>query len=139
MTDTTPTEEMQARIEQLRASRDKTAAPSRRHSAEGARIAAAGFSLATMLGLVGVMGYAGRSTSTAAQPAPLPAPAPQIVVVLHQNPATTPTGASTISATNPTATSNAATAAAPIPLTARPVVQQAPATQTPIAKTHGSR
>ena len=142
MTDTTHAEDLQARVDRLRASRaaqgDKTAAPARRHPARGARIAAAGLSLSTMLGLVGVMGYATRFTSTATQPAPTPTP--RIVVVVHQSPGTTPTppGALTASATNAGATTNAS-AAAPIALTARPVVRQAPAAQTPIAKTHGSR
>jgi hypothetical protein len=142
MTDTTHPDDLQARVDRLRASRapqgNKSAAPARRHPAKGARITAAGLSLATMLGLVGVMGYATRSTSTAAQPALTPAP--RIVVVVHQNPGTTSTspGALTAPATDAGATTNAS-AAAPIALTARPVVRQAPAAQTPIATTHGSR
>jgi hypothetical protein len=142
MTDTTHADDLHARVDRLRASSaaqgHKAAAPARRHPAKGARIAAAGLSLATTLGLVGVMGYATRSTSTATQPAPTPAP--RIVVVVHQNPGTTstPPGALTASTTDAGATTNAS-AAAPIALTARPVVSQAPAAQTPIAKTHGSR
>lgn len=142
MTDTTHADDLQARLDRLRASRaaqgDNTAASARRHPAKGARIAAAGLGMTTMLGLVGVMGYATPSTSAATQPAPTPAP--RIVIVVHQNPGTTSTdpGALTASATNAGASTNPS-AAAPIALTARPVVRQAPAAQTPIAKTHGSR
>ena len=142
MTEATHANDQQARVDRLRASRagrgDTTATPPRRRPATGAKVAAAGLGMATMLGLVGAMGYAARSTTTDTQP--VVTPAPQIVVVVHQNP---PTASPTADApATPASSSGAATTAppaAPIALTARPVVRQAPAGQTPIATTHGSR
>ena len=105
MTDATRADDLQARVDRLGANRARqgatTATPPHRRPAKGAKIAAAGLSIATMLGLVGAMGYAASATVT---------------------------GATTT-----------APPAAPIALTAQPVVRQAPAAQTPIAKTHGSR
>jgi hypothetical protein len=141
----TISDETQARMERLQNSRaQRTATPARRrHPAQGARIAAGGIALASMLGMVGAMGYSSRSASAAstAPPAAVAAAPPKVVVVIHQSPAAAPVGgASADPAAIATATPPpAVVAAAPIPLTAQPVVQQAPAAQAPIATTSGSR
>lgn len=142
MTDATRADDLQARVDRLRANRARqgatTATPPHRRPAKGAKIAAAGLSMATMLGLVGAMGYAARATTTDTQP--VLTPGPQIVVVVHQNPPTTsPPDAALAASATVTGATTTAPPAAPIALTAQPVVRQAPAAQTPIAKTHGSR
>lgn len=119
----------------------------RRHPAKASRVAAAGFGMATMLGLVGAMGYAQRASAGAAATAPAtvpvvpqaaPQPAPQVVVVIHRRP--NPDAAASVPVTTPSTTATTATTAtsapstptattvpaAPIPLTARPVVVAAP-------------
>lgn len=133
----------QARVDQLRRNRaDRTAAPVRRHPAQGARIAAGGLALASMFGIVGAMGFANRSTS-AAPSAVVPTPAPQVVVVIHRtsqsDASSTIAPATPASATGLTPGPTVAAPAAPTPLTAQPVIQQAPAAPTPIATTSGSR
>lgn len=153
MTDTAVpiTDDARARVEQLRRNRQPGAAAGGRpvpkhHPARGTKIAAAGFGLATMLGLVGAMGYTNRPAN-AAQPAAQPAAAltapPPIVVVIHRNQQVA--GSATGVPQLPAAPAGASTAvavsapAAPIALTAQPVVKQAPAAQAPTAATHGSR
>jgi len=85
--------------------------------------------MSLMFGLVGLMGLAQRSGAAApAAPAPAPAPA-QVVVVIHRS-------GEANSATPPGAV---AATAAPIALTATPAVRQAPANQSPVAQTNGSR
>ena len=103
-------------------------------AAQGSKIAAAGFGLASMLGLVAAMGFA--STSSAETP-PAPAatvPPAQVVVVIH------PADASAATAAVPGSPGVvAATPSQPIVLSAQPVVQQAPASQAPAGQTNGSR
>jgi hypothetical protein len=101
--------------------------------AQGSKIAAAGFGLTTMFGLVAAMSFA-STTSASTSPAPAtpvaPAPPAPVVVVIHPAAATTPAGAV------------AASPSQPIVLSAQPIVQQAPATQAapaPAAQTNGSR
>lgn len=109
----------------------------RRGVATGSKIAAAGFGMATMLGLVGAMGFAQKNSGSTVTPQVIP-PA-QVVVVIH--PATTTPGAT--AAATPGATAAATPVAAapnqPIVLNAQPVVRQAPASQAPAAKTSGSK
>ena len=122
-----------ARVEELqrrRAAGAATHGSARQGVATGSKIAAAGFGMATMLGLVGVMGLAqGNSGSYDTLQA---APPAQVVVVIH--PATTP--GATPGATPAVV---AATPNQPIVLTAQPTVRQAPASQALAAKTSGSR
>ena len=99
----------------------------RRHPAQGARIAAAGLGATTMLGLVGVMGYATRPTSTP-NVAPVALPLPQIVVVVHRP------GAPDVITTTADLSDRPTTV-----LSARPTVRAAsPQPQAPAASTNGS-
>lgn len=111
----------------------------RKGVATGSKIAAAGFGMATMLGLVGAMGFAQKNSDSTVTPPVIP-PA-QVVVVIH--PATGTTTGATTGAPGATAASTPAVVAAapnqPIVLSAQPVVRQAPASQAPAAKTSGSK
>lgn len=117
----------------------------RRHPAVGARIAAAGVGLSTMLGLVAVMGIANAAADQgAADAVPSTAsltlsPTPGVV---HTDPvpvitaSPTPVGGSPQAVVDP----------APVTLTARPDVRvvtpqvtPAPAAPAPASTTHGSR
>ncbi|MEI8239628.1 MAG: hypothetical protein WCI22_09415 [Actinomycetota bacterium] len=152
------------RLQQLQRRRSAAAAPTapasssgkthRMAPATGAKIATAGFFTATMFGMVGAMSFAQHATSTATNntagvpaDATLPATtaAPTIIVVVHHVDANG----------NPIAATKAGTAAPragaapvalpvttqpPIALTARPVIQQAPAqAAAPVARSSGSR
>ena len=101
----------------------------RRHPAQGARIAAAGLGVTTMLGLVGAMGRGTDPTPSAtAPPAATPATQPPVVVVVH------PAGAA-----NPVPAAGAASPPATIVLSAHPTVRPAsPQPQAPAASTRGS-
>jgi hypothetical protein len=105
-------------------------------AAQGSKIAVAGFGLATMFGLVGLMGYANKTTVVTPAPAPAAAVPPQVVVVIHaadgQAAAAAPSAATTGSV--PTASPSQ-----PVVLTAQPIVRQAPASPAPAAQTNGSR
>lgn len=142
---TSAADAQRARVEQLRRDRGgRTTAPARGHPAQNARIAATGLGVATMFGLIGVMGYAARSSATP-QPAVVAQPPAQVTVVIHRNPA--PSAATVVATGTPVdtvAVAAVAAPAAPIALTAQPVVRQAPAaqapaTQAPVVKTNGSR
>jgi hypothetical protein len=107
----------------------------RRHPASGARIGAAGFGLATMLGLVGAMGLS--RTSTTAQTASATGAPSQVVVVIHRTNTMTPAGGES-SATPGTTTGTRVSG--PITLRTRPTVRAAaPSPSAPSAHTHGSR
>jgi hypothetical protein len=110
---------------------------SRRGAAQGSKIAAAGFGMATMFGLVAAMGFAGR-TSASTPPAPVPTAAPaQVVVVIHPADGTAATAA-----VPGTPGVVAATPSQPIVLSAQPRVVQAPApqaTSAPAGQSNGSR
>ena len=106
----------------------------RRHPAQGARIAAAGIGTATMLGLVGLMGYAAHPTSATA-PAPAPVAQPQIVVVVHRAGAPDPVATNVGPSTSVAPSAQAATT-----VTARPTVKPASRqAQAPAASTSGSK
>ena len=97
----------------------------RRHVAGRSRVGVAAFSVATMFGLVGVMGLARPASSatptapgTTTPPAPMPTSTPDPVATTAPGPAT---------------------AAPPVALTARPRVQvTTPPTVAPVARTNGS-
>jgi hypothetical protein len=136
-------EAQRARVEALRQRRaprvDPSASPAvatgpapgrkrRRRAAVGSRVGVAAVSVATMFGLVGVMGLARPASSatptvphgTTATPSPVPVPT------------SAPAPAST-------ATPGQAVAAPPVALTARPSVQvTTPTTAAPAARTNGS-
>jgi hypothetical protein len=107
----------------------------RRHPAIGARIGAAGFSLATMFGLVAAMGLS--RTSTDAQAAAAAAAVPdRVVVVVHRITTTTPAGGERVATSGTTNTG----ISGPITLAARPTVRvAAQSTSPPAAHTNGSR
>jgi len=107
----------------------------RRSAAQGSKIAAAGFGLATMFGLVAAMGYA--SAASASVPPPSSVAPAQVVVVIHPADGTAATGATAV--VPGTSGAVAATPSQPIALTAQPTVRQAPASPAPVAKTNGSR
>ncbi len=137
----TPAEDAGSATPQARvANRASRRSAKRRHPAQGARIAAAGIGATTMLGLVGVMGYAAHS---AAAPAPAPAAQPQVVVVVHR--AGAPDAIATPGAPNGrrsgrTSAVPSTGAAGATTLTARPTVRPAsPQAQAPAASTSGSR
>jgi hypothetical protein len=111
-------------------------ATGRKGVATGSKIAAAGFGMATMLGLVGAMGFAQNNSGSTGTPQVIP-PA-QVVVVIH--PATTVATAGGVPGATAAATPAVVAAAPnqPIVLNAQPVVRQAPASQAPVAKTSGS-
>lgn len=101
---------------------------------------AAGFGVAAMLGLVGVMGLAKRPGADAAPVAAVPAPA-QVLVVIRHDGVSTPV-ASGQPVVIPAVVQGAAAPVAssgPIALTARPVVRQVAAAAAPRARTNGSR
>jgi hypothetical protein len=128
-TATTAADELRRRVERLQRQRGRR----RRHPAIGARIGAAGFSLATMFGLVAAMGLSRTSTDAQAAAAATAAPN-RVVVVLHRSTATTAAGSERVTTSGRTGVSG------PITLAARPAVR--PAAQspsTPAARTHGSR
>ncbi len=139
--DDTAADAQRARVEALRQRRvprvDSATTPAvatgaaprrtrRRHPASRSRVGVAAFSVATMLGLVGVMGLA-RPMSSATPSAPgdtTAAPRP-VPTVAHPPAAPTAPGE--------------AVAAPPVVLTARPSVQvTTPTTAAPIARTNGS-
>lgn len=104
-------------------------------TATGSKVAAAGIGFAAMLGLVAVMGFAGRSSATKPQLAgQLAAPPAQIVVVVH--PAD---GAATQATASATAGPIVAASSQPIVLSAQPTVRQAPPSPAPAGQTNGSR
>ena len=141
MNDRSVDEAQRARVEALRQRRaPRVSAPTspaaesgparrptrRRHVAGRSRVGVAAFSVATMLGLVGVMGLA-RPASSATPTAPGTTNTPPVPV---------PTSAPEPAAT---AASGPATTAPPVALTARPSVQvTAPTTAAPVARTNGS-
>jgi hypothetical protein len=100
----------------------------RRHAAARSRIGVAALSVATMFGLVGVMGLARQAdsatptapdVSTTPVPVPVSEPAAAAAATVAQAPTT---------------------AAPPVALTARPSVRvTTPSTAVPVARTHGSR
>ncbi len=120
---------------------------SRSGVANGSKVAAAGVGFAAMLGLVGAMGYAGRSSAASVPPELTPAASPQIVVVIHPaEGSTTPAAASATAAPDTTTASSSQ----PIVLSAQQTFTQAPAAQptvrqapaaspAPTAQTNGSR
>ncbi len=134
-----PDDALRARVEALRQRRaprvNSSASPAakagpasrptrRRHVAGRSRVGVAAFSVATMLGLVGVMGLA-RPASSATPSGPATTTRP---------PAPTPPREPVA-----TAASGPATAEPPVPLTARPSVHvTTPATAAPVARTNGS-
>ena len=144
MTDQSNNEAQLARVAQLqrqRAARSAgtettvaagpAAAPRRRRAATGSKIAAVGVGMTGMFGLIGAMALAQRPAAapTTNQQPTVSVPPAQVVVVIHQDgtTATTPGAAPT------------ATPAAPIPLVAQPIIQQAPVAQkAPVAKSSGS-
>ncbi|MGB3410735.1 MAG: hypothetical protein WBA45_06015 [Microthrixaceae bacterium] len=108
----------------------------RRHVAKGARIAATGLGVSTMLGLVGAMGYT-KQTSTEATTQAASARQSPVVVVIHRggSPDTVvgsvpaPSGQVTMVDTN-----------TPTVLKARPKVRPSTTrSQAPAASTSGSR
>lgn len=109
----------------------------RKGVATGSKIAAAGFGMATMLGLVGAMGLAQKNSGSTGTPQVIP-PA-QVVVVIH--PATTVATAGAAPGAGAAATPAVVAAAPnqPIVLNAQPIVRQAPASQAPAAKSSGSK
>jgi hypothetical protein len=126
----------------------------RRHPALGARIAAAGIGVSTMLGLVASMGIASAladqgATEVVPSTAPLAnTPAPGVVIAAPAPAITAPAApaapATPAAPAAPAAgSSQAAVVPAPVTLTARPEVRvvtpQAPAAPAPAATTSGSR
>ena len=113
---------------------DRPVRTSRAGAAQGSKIAAAGFGVTAMLGLVAAMGFA-STTSASTPPAPMETvSAAQVVVVVH--PADGTAGSTTV-AGSPNVV--AASPSRPIVLSAQPTVRQAPASHAPTAKTNGSR
>ncbi|MDO8364059.1 MAG: hypothetical protein Q7V88_14270 [Actinomycetota bacterium] len=108
-------------------------APARKSPALGSKIAATAIGVSTMLGLVAAMGMAAQKDSVTTVPVPA-APA-QIVVMIH--PGSANGSANSTAAAAPGVVQ--ATPSQPIVLSAQPVIQQAPASQAPAAKTSGSR
>ena len=107
----------------------------RRHPASGARIGAAGLGLATMCGLVAVMGLSRISTAAQAPAAVAVAPN-QVVVVVHRTSTATSAGGERLATPVTTGTP----ISAPITLTARPTVRAAAQSpSTPTVHTNGSR
>ena len=140
MTDRNADEAQRARVEALRQRRaqrvNASASPAaedgrssrptrRRHVAGRSRVGVAAFSVATMFGLVGVMGLARPASSatptvpgTTTPPVPVPTSPPEPVAPAAPGPAT---------------------AAPPVALTVRPRVQvTTPTTVAPVARTNGS-
>lgn len=115
-------------------SADASTRPQRARVAQGSKVAAAGFGLSAMLGLVAAMGYASTSSTPAPRPEPTAAAPAQIVVVLH--PANESAAPPTAPSTAPTVTTSPSQ---PIVLSAQPTVRQAPASQAPTGQTNGSR
>jgi hypothetical protein len=111
----------------------RTTGSNRVGAAQGSKIAVAGLGLATMFGLVGIMGYANKTTAVPPAPAPVAAAPAQVVVVIH--PADGHAGAAAPAVATPVA----AAPAQPIVLSAQPTVRQAPASPAPAAQTNGSR
>ncbi len=103
--------------------------PRRRHPAQTGRVAAAGFGLASMFGIVGALGYAHRPTNV--EPPTVPSPAPSVENVSAAGSVTVPIA--------PTTTQGSSAADVPTALTAKVVVQPVATSPTPAAKTHGSR
>lgn len=116
-----------------------TPRPKRRHAAQGARIAAAGMGVTTMLGLVGLMGYSQHaSTASASAPAGTAAQ-PQVVVVIHRHGAPD-TLATSVPAGTPIAAPTVSDTGSATVLTARPTVRLASTrSPAPAASTSGSR
>lgn len=125
---TTAADELRrAKIEELQRRQAHAGRGSGRQGvATGSKIAAAGFGMASMLGLVGVMGLVQRNSGS--NDTLQVAPPAQVVVVIH--PATTPDATPAVLAATPNQ---------PTVLNAQPTVRQAPASQAPAAKTSGSR
>jgi len=116
------------------ATRQAQRARHRHHPASGARSGAAGLGVATMLGLVGVMGLS-RTPSAAPTASATDAPS-QVVVVIHRTNTTTPTRGDPAATSGTTGTR----VSGPITLRTRPTVR--PAAQprsTPSVHTNGSR
>ena len=142
MDDDAAADAQQARIEALRQRRaprvDASASPAaatdpvprgkrRRHDAGRSRVGVAAFSVASMLGLVGVMGLV-RPVSSETPTVPDDTTAAPVQVA---------TSAATPAAT---AAPGQAIVAPPVALTARPSVQVTTApTATPVARTNGTR
>ena len=103
-------------------------------AAQGSKIAAAGFGLAAMLGLVAAMGFASATSAPAPPATPETVPPAEVVVVIH--PADGTAGASTVAGSPGVVTT---TPTRPIVLSARPTVHQAPPSQAPAGQTNGSR
>jgi len=108
-------------------------------AAQGSKIAVAGFGLATMLGLVAAMGFAGKSSASApAEPVATIAPA-QVVVMVHPADGSAATAAVPGAPVVSGAGVVVVTPSQPIVLSAQPAVRQAPASQAPAGQTNGSR
>ena len=117
------------------ASRRGTSFRRRRHPASGARIGAAGLGLATMCGLVAVMGLS-RTSTVAQAPAAVAVAPNQVIVVVHRTSTAPSAGGERLATPVTTGTRTSA----PITLTARPTVRAAPhSPSTPTVHTNGSR
>lgn len=110
--------------------------PARAGTAQGSKIAAAGFGLAAMLGLVGAMGYASRASASKPDHPEVTVPPAQVLVVIHPADAT---GTTTPTAEAPEALPALPASPAPIVLEARPTVRPAPVSQAPVGQTNASR
>ncbi|MGB6057429.1 MAG: hypothetical protein WBF71_04125 [Microthrixaceae bacterium] len=114
----------------------------RRHVAKGARIAATGLGVSTMLSLVGAMGYAKQNSASGAVQSANIRQSP-VVVVIHRN-GSPDTVVGSVPVTPGTATTHGqptmVDSSAPTVLKARPTVRPSNTrSRVPAASTSGSR